>query len=78
MCEKYGITFIGPKSHQIRALGNKVAARAIAEKAKVPMLPGSRGRVATYQEAVAVAEEIGYPMIIKAAAAAVAAHEGGE
>lgn len=68
VCEKYGINFIGPKSHQIRALGNKVAARAIAEKAGVPMLPGSRGRVGSLEEAEAIAQSIGFPLIIKAAA----------
>ncbi len=68
VCEKYGITFIGPKSTQIRALGNKVAARAIAVKAGVPMLPGSKGRVGTLEEAEAVAKEVGFPLIIKAAA----------
>lgn len=67
-CEKYGITFIGPKAEHIRALGNKVEARAAAERAGVPMLPGSRGSISTVEEAKALAAEIGYPMIIKAAA----------
>ncbi len=68
VCEEYNITFIGPSSTQIRVLGNKVEARAIAERAKVPMLPGSQGRVKTFDEAHEVAKSIGFPLIIKAAA----------
>lgn len=68
VCGKYGIKFIGPKAAHIRALGNKVEARAIAERAKVPMLPGSNGRVSTLDEAKDVAEKVGFPLIIKAAA----------
>jgi len=67
-CEKYNITFIGPEAKHIRALGNKVEARAIAERAGVPMLPGSNGRVSSLEEAQSVAKEIGFPLIIKAAA----------
>jgi acetyl-CoA carboxylase biotin carboxylase subunit len=68
VCRAYGIKFIGPKPEHIQALGNKVSARALAEKAGVPMLPGSRGVVRTEEEAHAIAREIGYPLIIKAAA----------
>ncbi len=67
-CEKYNLTFIGPKAEHIRALGNKVEARALAEAANVPMLPGSDGAVSSIDEAKKVAEKIGFPLIIKAAA----------
>ena len=68
ICREYKINFIGPDPEHIFALGNKVEARALALKAKVPMLPGSRGVVRTEEEAEAIAKEIGYPLIIKAAA----------
>lgn len=68
VCEKYGITFIGPSSDSIRALGNKVEARALAIKSGVPLLPGSEGKIESEKQALEVATEIGYPLIIKAAA----------
>lgn len=68
ICGAYKIKWIGPSPENIYALGNKVQARAIAAAAKVPMLPGSRGVVRTEAEAEAIAEEVGYPLIIKAAA----------
>jgi acetyl-CoA carboxylase biotin carboxylase subunit len=67
ICEKYSVKFIGPKSSHIRALGNKVEARAFAEKAGVPMLPGSAGAVKSAQDALNLAKDIGFPLIIKAA-----------
>jgi acetyl-CoA carboxylase biotin carboxylase subunit len=68
ICREYKITFIGPDPEHIDQLGNKVAARALALKACVPMLPGSDGVVRSEEEALEVAREIGYPLIIKAAA----------
>jgi len=68
VCEKYDITFIGPSAESIRALGNKVEARALAIKSGVPLLPGSDGEIASEEQALEVAREIGYPLIIKAAA----------
>lgn len=68
VCQEHGIKFIGPKAEHIRALGNKVSARALAEKAGVPMLPGSQGVVKSFEEAQDVAKATGYPLIIKAAA----------
>jgi acetyl-CoA carboxylase, biotin carboxylase subunit len=68
ICERYQLKFIGPRSDQIRALGNKVAARAVAQKAKVPMLPGSDGVISSAEEALALAKIVGFPLIIKAAA----------
>lgn len=67
ICSAYKIKFIGPKPDQIQALGNKVEARALAIKAGVPLLPGSDGNVNSAAEAKAIAAEIGYPVIIKAA-----------
>ncbi|MGI9614937.1 MAG: biotin carboxylase N-terminal domain-containing protein, partial [Acidimicrobiales bacterium] len=63
-----GMTFIGPSPDALMLFGDKVAARAIAERVGVPTIPGSRNAVAGPQEAAAVAEEIGYPVMLKAAA----------
>lgn len=68
ICGEYKIKFIGPKPDQIDTLGNKVQARTLAEKAGVPMLPGSRGVVKNETELKKIAKEIGFPLIIKAAA----------
>lgn len=66
--EAAGMIFIGPKGDAIRLLGDKVAARAVAAKAGVPTVPGSAGRLSTIEEARAVAERTGFPIMIKAAA----------
>ncbi|MCX6111605.1 MAG: acetyl-CoA carboxylase biotin carboxylase subunit [Proteobacteria bacterium] len=68
ICREYKINFIGPDPEHIFALGNKVQARALALKSDVPMLPGSKGVIGSEDEAVQIAKEIGYPLIIKAAA----------
>ena len=62
-----GLTFIGPSAEAIEKLGDKAAARRLAQEAEVPVVPGSDG-VASPEEAVETAEEIGYPVMIKAAA----------
>jgi acetyl-CoA carboxylase biotin carboxylase subunit len=62
------ITFIGPTAEQIRKMGDKAAARELAQRLKVPTVPGSPGPVADVTAGTAVAEQIGYPVIIKAAA----------
>ena len=67
-CEKAGITFIGPAPATIDALGDKLAARAAARAAGVPLVPGSDGPVETLDEARAAAERIGWPVMLKAAA----------
>jgi acetyl-CoA carboxylase, biotin carboxylase subunit len=67
-CEKYGIEFIGPKAEHIHQLGNKVKAREAAIRAGVPLLPGSDGGIEDIAEARRLANEIGFPIIIKAAA----------
>ena len=68
VCEASDITFIGPKPEVIRTMGLKQLARASMKRAGVPILPGSEGIVKTAEEAIAIAEEIGYPVIVKAAA----------
>jgi acetyl-CoA carboxylase biotin carboxylase subunit len=62
------LTFIGPTPNAIRLMGNKAKARETAKAAGVPILPGSDGPVRTYSDAVEVAKEIGYPVILKASA----------
>jgi acetyl-CoA carboxylase biotin carboxylase subunit len=66
-CEQAGLVFIGPSPESIRRLGDKIEARRIAEQAGVPVLPGS-GELTSVDEALAYAERIGYPVMIKAAA----------
>ena len=63
-----GITFVGPSAETIGRMGDKVAARQAAEAAGVPVVPGSKGRLETTDEAVRVAGDVGYPVMIKAAA----------
>ncbi len=67
-CEAVGITFIGPSAECIRAMGDKLAARELAQKAGVPLIPGSEGAISGLDNATALAEEIGYPVMIKASA----------
>ena len=66
-CVKAGITFIGPPPEVLDAMGDKTAARIIAEKAGVPTVPGTKDAVETEQDALLFAKEYGYPLIIKAA-----------
>lgn len=68
LCETHGIKFIGPRPQVIKLMGDKVKAREVVSKAGVPLVPGSNGAVNSYEEAVAVAGEIGYPVMIKASA----------
>jgi acetyl-CoA carboxylase biotin carboxylase subunit len=68
VCETSRIKFIGPKPDIIREMGLKQRARAIMEEAGVPILPGSRGVLASVEEALSLAHEIGYPIMLKASA----------
>jgi acetyl-CoA carboxylase, biotin carboxylase subunit len=68
MCEEEGIGFVGPGSDIIRRMGDKIEAKKIARAAGVPTVPGSLGAIAEYDEALTVAGEVGYPLLIKAAA----------
>lgn len=66
--EEVGIVFVGPSADTIERMGDKVAARQAAEAAGVPVVPGSKGRIESVDEAVEVAEQVGYPVMVKAAA----------
>lgn len=66
--EDAGLTFIGPSAAIIERMGDKVAARTAAIAANVPVVPGSKGLITSDDEAIAVANEIGYPVMIKATA----------
>jgi pyruvate carboxylase subunit A len=66
LCEQNGIIFIGPKASVIEKMGDKTAARDSMRKAGVPITPGSDGNLENIEEALTVAEEIGYPIMIKA------------
>ena len=67
-CADLGLAFIGPSGAVIQAMGNKAAARELMMKSGVPVVPGSDGPVETAQDAVKIAEEIGYPVLVKASA----------
>ncbi len=68
VCEKCGITFIGPSPESMRIMGDKISARQAVIKQGVPILPGTKEGVHTVEDAVKVAKEIGFPVIIKATA----------
>lgn len=68
LCEKYGITFIGPSYESIEMLGDKAAAKETMKAAGVSVIPGSDGAVSSYEEAAAIAEKAGYPVLVKASA----------
>jgi acetyl-CoA carboxylase, biotin carboxylase subunit len=68
MVEAHGLTFIGPSPAHIRMMGDKVAAKAAMARLGVPLVPGSDGVVTDIAKARAVADRIGYPVLIKAAA----------
>ena len=67
-CAQAGLTFIGPSGDTIRKAGSKSAARDIMRAAGVPVTPGSDGPVASVEEALAAAETVGYPVLLKASA----------
>ena len=66
-CERAGITFVGPSAELLELLGDKTAARGLAEKAGVPVVPGTEKPVTSVEKALKLAEKIGFPLIIKAA-----------
>lgn len=68
ICAEYGIKFIGPGPDMIRKMGDKVTAKETMIEAGVPVVPGSGGLIADIEEAEQVAEDIGYPVILKATA----------
>ncbi|GAA4342039.1 acetyl-CoA carboxylase biotin carboxylase subunit [Pigmentiphaga soli] len=67
LCIDHGVAFVGPSSEQIRQMGNKIEARVLARRYGIPTLPGSE-KVASVAEAAAVAERVGLPLMMKAAA----------
>jgi acetyl-CoA carboxylase biotin carboxylase subunit len=68
ICKASNITFIGPTPEQIRQMGDKASARRLAKEANVPTVPGSEGILSDPDQALEVAAEIGFPVIIKATA----------
>ena len=68
MVEQHGFTFIGPTPEHIRIMGDKVMAKKTVKELGLPTVPGSDGAVASIEEAQKIAEKIGYPVLIKAAA----------
>ncbi|HIJ70204.1 MAG TPA: acetyl-CoA carboxylase biotin carboxylase subunit [Planctomycetes bacterium] len=68
VCAECGIAFIGPTPESMQLLGDKIAARELAERARVFIIPGSEGAIEDEAEAIKIANKIGYPVIIKAAA----------
>ena len=68
LCDRLGITFIGPSADAMRKLGDKIGSKLIAEEVGVPVAPWSRGAVDTLDGALAAADAIGYPLMLKATA----------
>jgi acetyl-CoA carboxylase biotin carboxylase subunit len=68
ICEDHGITFIGPKAEHIRTMGDKIEAKRTARALGIPCVPGSDGGITDDEEAMRVGDEIGFPLIVKAAA----------
>ncbi|HNT29666.1 MAG TPA: acetyl-CoA carboxylase biotin carboxylase subunit [bacterium] len=67
LCEKHGVTFIGPSSTVLAAMGDKIEAKRIAAGLGIPLVPGTHAECATCEEGKAEAASIGYPVVIKAA-----------
>src|SRR3974377_1095442 len=65
---EHGVHFIGPKEEHIRIMGDKIAAKRTAKRLSIPVVPGSEGGVSNDAEAARIAGEIGFPVLIKAAA----------
>jgi acetyl-CoA carboxylase biotin carboxylase subunit len=68
MVEAHGLAFIGPSPAHIRMMGDKIAAKDAMRRLGVPLVPGSDGAVTSFEEARAVADQVKYPVLIKAAA----------
>jgi acetyl-CoA carboxylase biotin carboxylase subunit len=68
MVEAHGLAFIGPSPAHIRMMGDKIAAKDAMRRLGVPLVPGSDGAIASFEEARAVADQVKYPVLIKAAA----------
>ena len=68
ICEAHNIKFIGPSAEHIRTMGDKIAAKATAQRLGIPVVPGSEGAIASDEDGQRIAAEIGYPVLVKAAA----------
>ena len=68
LCARLGITFVGPSAEAMRQLGDKIGSKLIAEEVGVPVAPWSQGSVDSLDDALAVANRIGYPLMLKATA----------
>jgi acetyl-CoA carboxylase biotin carboxylase subunit len=68
LCELEGVIFVGPRADAIEAMGDKATARKLALETSIPVTPGSAGKLDGLDEARAVARELGYPVLLKAAA----------
>ncbi|USQ75760.1 ATP-binding protein [Ornithinimicrobium cryptoxanthini] len=68
LCDRLGVTFIGPSAEAMRKLGDKIGSKLIAEEVGVPVAPWSRGGLETLEAALASADEVGYPLMLKATA----------
>lgn len=68
LCEQCGIVFIGPRPETIELMGNKANARMRMQKSNVPVIPGSKGFISDVKQALKVANNVGYPVMLKAAA----------
>ncbi|MFH1419736.1 MAG: acetyl-CoA carboxylase biotin carboxylase subunit [Planctomycetota bacterium] len=68
LCEQAKMTFIGPPAAAIRAMGDKATARETMREAGLPVIPGSRGTLRNVEEGLALAKEIGFPVLLKATA----------
>jgi acetyl-CoA carboxylase biotin carboxylase subunit len=68
MVEEHGLVFIGPSADHIRLMGDKVRAKEAAVEIGLPVVPGSKGAIDDAAEAVGFAQEIGFPVLLKAAA----------
>ena len=66
--DAHGMTFIGPKPEHIAMMGDKIAAKVAIRNAGIPVVPGSDGALQSEEEAIAAADEIGFPVLVKAAA----------
>ncbi len=68
LCDRLGVTFIGPSADAMRKLGDKIGSKLIAEEVGVPVAPWSRSGVNTLEDALASADQVGYPLMLKATA----------
>ncbi|WP_234411062.1 ATP-binding protein [Nocardioides terrigena] len=68
LCDRLGITFIGPSAEAMRRLGDKIGSKLLAREVGVPVAPWSGGAVETLEDGFAAADRVGYPLMLKATA----------